>query len=420
MSGPDPGAPGDHVVVVVVDGDHVWVDPSGRLPRLRRDEPALADLVPGRTDLIALAPVRTVSVGPVHVLGARSGEPPPAPWSRRPRTEVVDDTAVLAHVEQEVARFAGRATRPAQRAAWYDDCWLEDRLRWVDGVLEARGMRRLDDGRALQTWSLSTVLRIAAAGAPGPGEVSGDVVLKSSCAHFGAEPALTAYVARLCPGLVPEVLATDPASRTMLSRALPPDVRQADDVDLAAFAPILARFQVASVGHRTRLVAVGAPDRSLGKAAQDLRAELGPGDLADRVQGHLASLAGSGLPDTAGHGDLHRGNLAVLGDGSVQVFDWSDTCWTHPALDIAHLTRGIADPDLAVRAWESWAAVWREARGELVLDVEEIRRRADVADQAHHLVTYRTLVPTLEATSGPDAGAATGWLRARLAECPAV
>ncbi|HET7762979.1 MAG TPA: phosphotransferase, partial [Phycicoccus sp.] len=50
----------------------------------------------------------------------------------------------------------------------------------------------------------------------------------------------------------------------------------------------------------------------------------------DRIGEAAAALAGSGLPDSLQHNDLHLGNALRAPAGGYAVIDLGDALWTHP------------------------------------------------------------------------------------------
>jgi hypothetical protein len=378
-----PGADSGVHVLAVVDDGALWVDETGALPRLEADWPTVAELVPERADLVPVAPRAALPGATVHVLVPRVPTPPPGAWSARPAAAVAESPEVLDHVALEAARWRGQRPRPARRQPWYVDDWLPARTAWVDEVLAGEGSQRTDEGRVLSTWPLSTVVRFAARDRDG---APADVVLKGCCDYFAAEPVLTACVAGIAPTLVVETLAVDAAACTLLLRAFPEGASEPTDHDLVTTAAGMARLQLDSLERRPQLLAAGCPDRRLGATRDGLLRELGPTTGAAVVD-DLARLEALGPPAAVVHGDLHRGNVTALPDGSLRVFDWSDTCWAHPGLDVAHLVHGLAD-EVASEVWRAWGEVWAAAGIEV--DVEGVRRLAPRVDDAHQLLTYRT------------------------------
>jgi aminoglycoside phosphotransferase (APT) family kinase protein len=53
------------------------------------------------------------------------------------------------------------------------------------------------------------------------------------------------------------------------------------------------------------------------------------------------ALAEDGLPDTIQHDDLHDGQVFVR-DGRYFVFDWGDSCVSHPFLSLTVTLRSVA------------------------------------------------------------------------------
>jgi Ser/Thr protein kinase RdoA (MazF antagonist) len=67
-------------------------------------------------------------------------------------------------------------------------------------------------------------------------------------------------------------------------------------------------------------------------------------------------LAGYGLPDTLGHGDLHLGNVAKR-DGKYLFFDWGQGCVSHPFIDARSF---VQESDMESMPEEAYLAPWAE------------------------------------------------------------
>ncbi len=406
MSSPaDASRPQTHVVAVLQDGS-LWCSADGRIPRLQADWPDLAELVPGRTDLVVVAPARRLDPETtVRVLATRDTGGPGVPgWDRlvplaslRAADGLSEPTAVIDVVEEAAGQWTGARSRPPRRQPWYDAHWLSEVTSWVDDQLQQDGLRRLDDGVVVRTWPLSALVRYAVsaaeaadADADADAESSAPraVVLKAACEHFAAEPGLTAVLSELAPRHTPKVLGVDPARRLLLMEAFAPGPGSGEPIPLdpavlEATVRAAAELQVAATGALGRLRSAGAPDRGelatlaglhevltsgfelhhLDADEQAAAAELEP-MLAERVR----ALFATGLPDTVSHGDLHSGNVGTRGAGTTPqdpvLYDWSDAAIGHPALDLAHLTGWLgkdAPTSQVDQLWEIWGRVWGAA-----------------------------------------------------------
>ena len=108
---------------------------------------------------------------------------------------------------------------------------------------------------------------------------------------------------------------------------------------------------------------------------------------------HLCDrLAGLAIPETFVHGDLHQWN-AILQDGRVVVFDWSDISLAHPFLDLApvlvHAAAG--DRERLIGAYlESWAGMAAEAQ------LHEGAAWGEALGCVHQAVSYRAIRAAFE------------------------
>ena len=252
---------------------------------------------------------------------------------------------------------------------------------WIHTVLAQHGMRPAGDITQQRVSPWSEVLRVPTA--------QGDAYFKASAPALACEPALTAYLARLHPDLLPELLATDNARGWLLMRdsGTPLRARLKADKSLARWReilPVYAGFQRSLMPYAAELLALGVPDRRLDKLPAQFAALLDdeaalsidqPGGLTaaglTRLRAGLASFAALcarldrlGIPPTLHHDDFHDGNL-YLRDGGVRFADWGECAVTHPFFPLVVLVRGAANvhqvaedgPELAqVRDWylEPW------------------------------------------------------------------
>ena len=290
--------------------------------------------------------------GRVAYLATTAGEPPPRVLQPLP----TDDPLRLLAEEDH-----------PRRAPWARPGGVEATLHRADSELAAAGRPRTGPARQVKTWNLSSVLTLPTG--------DGTVWCKSVPGPLAHEGRLLSALAELCPGLAPPLLAAwaEPAgaSTVLLREVLGEPLWEAP-------APLLERLvvrwvdaQAAMAAHLGVLAAAGVPDRRpeplLGVVVAlagrpDVRADLASAELdtLDRLVGAmpglLSELAGSGLPDTLVHGDLHPGNW--VGDDEQQMLiDWGDSVLGCPAFDAHTMVQRVA-PASRPAVVESWAAAW--------------------------------------------------------------
>ena len=246
---------------------------------------------------------------------------------------------------------------------WIDeapDPWLSSMRRFV--APHAPGEIELVQVRP---WSLVLSAR-------GP---AGRLFFKATAPGGRHEPGLVAALAREFPALVPEPLATDPERGWLL---LPDcgsklrDARAGSDLH-ASWLDLLPRYaelQLATAREPERWFALGVPDRSPDRL---------PGLLAELVDGPIAPEAGlvgeeraalvamlpefeeacealSAIPATLDHGDLHDGNVLMVGNAQ-HILDWGDACISCPFASLLVTMRGTEAP-LARRFRDAYLEPW--------------------------------------------------------------
>jgi aminoglycoside phosphotransferase (APT) family kinase protein len=110
--------------------------------------------------------------------------------------------------------------------------------------------------------------------------------------------------------------------------------------------PLYAELQIAASEHVDELLGVGLPDYRLDRApalSEEVAGKLGVASPPrEHVEALTAELAAIGVPDSVQHDDLHDGNVVVRPDGGYAVFDWGDSCASHPFASLVVGLRGIA------------------------------------------------------------------------------
>jgi hypothetical protein len=246
----------------------------------------------------------------------------------------------------------------ADRLLWLQPDWLATAKRWIAAELERLGLEpagEIEQGH-VRWWS--TVMRVPTTG--------GDLYFKANAPPHRFEAALIAMLARLRPGHVPELPAVDPDRGWMLMRDGGTRLRELvqSPADLARWEQLLPRYaelQLALVPHADEVLALGVPDTRLAGLAASVARLLDDDEalLLDRPHGVTSDererlralvpeidataeqLAGCGIPETLQHDDLHDGNVFVR-DGRYLLFDWGDSCVSHPFHTLVVTFRAIA------------------------------------------------------------------------------
>ncbi len=233
-------------------------------------------------------------------------------------------------------------------------------LAWADGVLAARGLRRIGPARQYRSWNLSSLWSMPTTG--------GTAWLKVVPPFFGHEGTI---LERLAGGPVPSLLGHN--GPRMLLAEIPGDDRyDAPLPELRRMVDLLVGLQTAWLGRADELLSLGLPDwrasslrdriaelverrRDVLPAADRAALERFVDGLADR----FAAVATCGLGDGLVHGDFHPGNLR--GDASgLTLLDWGDCGVGHPLLDEPGALARIPDADVEpLRA--HWHRAWRAA-----------------------------------------------------------
>jgi len=224
---------------------------------------------------------------------------------------------------------------------WTSPGWLGEAEAWIRERVDVTGSIEQPHVR---WWS--TVLRVPTAG--------GNVWFKACHPSHGFEPALTLELAGLRPERVIEVLAADPQRGWMITadagRRLRELLTSADDLGRwEEFLPLYADVQLAAAHRAEALLALGVPDERLAVLPTHLEYVLADRKVlkVDRddgldesqrnrliasvpeVERLCGELAAVGIPETVQHDDLHDGNV-FLRNGDYLVFDWGDSCVSHP------------------------------------------------------------------------------------------
>lgn len=274
-------------------------------------------------------------------------------------------------------------------AEWTSAAFLDDAHAWIQGQLAAHGLALSGPIEQPHVAWWSTVLRVPTS--------DGALWFKAARRGEAHETRLVPLLARLHPGEIVEVLASDEVRGWMLERDAGSRLRDLDDgvpqVDhWERLLPRYAELQIAAAAHLGALLAMGVPDRRLATLPGQLAALLDEpelilvgaehGILPDQLArlraalpafaGRCERLAAIGLPETIQHDDLNDGNVFVR-DGRYLPFDWGDACISHPFHTLVVALRAGAYK-------QGWAPGGREVRRLLDAYLEPWQRLAQPAD----------------------------------------
>jgi hypothetical protein len=229
---------------------------------------------------------------------------------------------------------------------WNRPEWLAEATAWIRERVDPVGEIEQPHVR---WWS--TVLRVPTA--------DGDIFFKAVAPVHRFEAALTARLAELQPQRVIEVVDHDAERGWLLMHGAGTRFRElvetpADLHYWERLLPEYAQLQIEVSPHADELLGLGVPDHRLAVLPRQLRELLEsepPGLTGDerkraaeaipRFEEMCRALEEDGLPATIQHDDLHDGQ-AFLHDGRYIVFDWGDSCVSHPFHSLTVTLRSIA------------------------------------------------------------------------------
>ncbi len=420
----------ERTAVMVVDGD----PPLGSNAPARLPTVSLSDAEPLVSEMLAavdvLDPDKTVVLRTVMISAAvllvecDAMRAAPAPgW-----TWLELDAQAIARLEPETSRAAvaawvrerGDGWSPL-RPAWSLPGWFARASMWMVEQMAAIGRPAVGAPRQHQLWGLSVVLRAPSAG--------GDVFFKCPVDLFRREAALTQALARLMPGVMPEVLAADELQGWLLMRDLgAPELGEQGESLWSQGIVTHAALQRSMLSRTDELVRLGLPVRSLAGLAvwvEELSADTAllermPAELRERWLATSPALVESCLRlDAIGpgpslvHGDFHPWNV-VHGRGTTRVFDWSDAAVSHPFIDLATYIFRTRDISRRRSLVEAYVAAWSTGGSD-----ESLREAAAlglVVGALYQVQGYRALLPTLMRNGADDdmADADLDWINRSL------
>ncbi len=230
---------------------------------------------------------------------------------------------------------------------WSSDPFLAEATAWVGAAAGERDIRLTGESEQPHCRPWSSAVRFESD--------QGPLWFKVNAPGTRHEGALVSALFALEPDLVPEVLAVDPRRGWSLTRDAGPVMRSVfEPAELwPHWEGVLRRYAAAQIrlaDHAATLLGTGAEEVSpstLPDQAADLVDELSDlhpdeGGLtaqeADALRETLPAykewcsvLAGSGIPNSIQHDDLHSSNVCWVGSADdARIIDWGDASVGHP------------------------------------------------------------------------------------------
>ena len=284
--------------------------------------------------------------------------PPGLKWG--PAAEPAIPQRIAARARAWLGEWRSTTDPPPLRPRWSRPGWHARATGWIADQLEGVGREPAAEIEIRRLWGISALLRIPTS--------DGEAWFKAVFPHFHHEPAVTALLADLRPGVVPPVIATQPDEGWLLMETAGSPLRDDADADAGVLRAMASLGDVQDATHHLHglLESLGCPRRPLSELAAELRQAV---DEAEDLGGHRVSgaraarvvewvaagaewLDGLGLPDVLVHGDFHPGNV-LRGSMGLAIADWSDAAIAHPVMEIAPWF-GEVRPELRPAGWEAW------------------------------------------------------------------
>lgn len=301
---------------------------------------------------------------------------------------------------------------PPFRQPWERYGWYSHVMAWIEDQLQSLGINIVEKPSLVKWWSLSSVLKVAT--------TCGDLYFKSSAQQplFVNEPRLLTYLSSLYPDHVPTVIASDPRSDWMLTKAFGAKLGKDAPIEQKKEAlRVFSGLQLDSIGHIESLLRVGCADRRphrliplidplLGdelvvskltmEETQELRTQV------PLIKEMCSKLLEYSVPATLVHGDLHLGNVAMDNDTLI-FFDWTDACIAHPFMDMLPIYNE-GDPEVRIQLRDEYLKRWTDF--EPMERLLELWSLCEVAHAVHHAISYQSILRNTEEKSRGELGGA--------------
>ena len=310
--------------------------------------------------------------------------------------------------EQETRR------EPRDGRDWTLSGWWEQAAAWIAQQLRQHGYGEILAIEQIKAWEFSCVLYVRTH--------AGTFYFKAAPRSLARELTVTQRLAALHPRQIPAVVAVETAHRWLLTRAArgSPLMEVSDLSRWECAADAYARLQIDWIERTGELLALGCPDRTLTKLAQEIdplladTAALLPGQpqglsaaeitqlraRAPEFKAMCHELAQYAIPPSLEHGDLWGVNV-IAGEDGITFIDWDEPCLAHPFFSLLELTlsvdfqAGLSQvADARARVRDAYLDPWTryEPRDRLVRACELSQQLAAL----HLAANYRRWLPMIE------------------------
>lgn len=308
-------------------------------------------------------------------------------------------------VIQEYLTEVNSGNIPELRPQWARKGWFDSASKWIKEQLLHLNYQQTSSVECIRSWGMSCVLRV--------GTNAGNIYFKESSTLplFCNEPLVTSELSNLFPEHIPVVLATEPQRHWMLLADFGKSVgRKAPIKVQKEVYSLLALIQIQSVQHIDKLLSIGCLDRRLEWLSNQIDvlfndevalSQMQPEEikqlqsLAPSLKEKCIQLASYQVPQTLVHGDLHLNNVAFH-NGKYILFDWTDSCISHPFFDMFELffQRKKKSSSTLTNLRDEYLVQWApyESKSRLL----EAWTLAKPLCALHHAVTYQYIVACLE------------------------
>jgi hypothetical protein len=282
-----------------------------------------------------------------------------------------DFSAILEVVARCNAEMQDSSLGPFARLGWFREL-----REWITGVIESLGLSLDDNFRQINSSPSFSLIRF---------ETDGPALwFKAVGKPNEKEFSITCLLAQLFPNYLPPLLGTLPDRNGWLAEeAEGCNLDETEESALwEAVVTALARLQIESIDHGSRILSAGA--RDLGPAAlaslvqpftemmtqlMEKQTKAPPVvlcreellSLGDCILSALAALEAVGIPSTLGHLDLNPGNIVVSATRCA-FLDWAEAYVGNPFLSFEYLLEHLRKTGMGTQVEamliESYCAQW--------------------------------------------------------------
>ena len=310
-----------------------------------------------------------------------------------------------------------------QSIPWDEPNWSKAPQEWIHDVLDSHDIYLAGDIEQAHIRPWSAVLRVPTS--------DGLFYFKATAAVLAYEPALTDFLGRLHPEVIPDLLAVDLQRRWMLMRDSGRPLRAFIKSEKSlkrwrSIMPVYAGLQKELMPRREELLALGVLDRRLDTLPAQFKRLIAdePALLIDQPESLTAAeykrlkaagkdfermcaeLASFNIPATLHHDDFHDGNLFVQ-NGRVIFTDWGESAITHPFFTLVVMLRGagnsleLTDDAPALAEMRDWyLAQWTDYAP--LTELQPIGHLAQRIGLVNRALTWHRVISSLPEALKPE------------------